>query len=574
MHQQQHHNCCEVYVHLFRRDLRTQDNTAFLECWDHARHRSASKPVYVLPLFIYDDTRQSDPNNNPYFSATAFAYMQRCLDDLDESLRSASALHAKQKKSRKVQLHPGLAREVLPACDKNEKNETNEADVIFRALSKLSPTVSKRSPQKKTKGSHGILYQLSRLYFNADLTPFARKRDADLIHALGVSDVSGPSQIEVHVSEDYTLVPLEDPDTKNQQGHPYRVFGMFYKKRHDFLQRVQPPRPFDVCYKYKDSGHKPPPLTYKGSKERENALRILHTIEQGAFADYERTRNDLELDTDPQGSSNIERSTTRLSAPLKFGCISIREAFTTFSKASEASSSSNPIDSPLVRQLLFREFYYRVAWFFPRVLQGMVVPGGKNSAFDLRLDGIRWKKDEEAFRKWREGATGTPLVDAGMRQLNETGFMHNRCRMVTAMYLCKDLWMDWREGERYFASRLTDYDPCQNSAGWQWSAGVGSDAAPYFRIMNPYVQQTRFDPHGRYVRLWLPEFRGVPEEADLSAILKNWEDADVRREAREKYSSLRDYPDPIVPDHTRAAREAVQLFKNHLSSTSQVKHSE
>ena len=147
-------------------------------------------------------------------------------------------------------------------------------------------------------------------------------------------------------------------------------------------------------------------------------------------------------------------------------------------------------------ELIWRNFYSQILWFFPHVV---------TRAFKPAFDNIRWENDQEHFKAWCNGMTGYPLVDAGMRELNQTGFMHNRVRMVVASFLCKHLLIDWRWGETYFAANLNDYDLASNNGGWQWASGSGCDAVPYFRIFNPELQAERFDPENIYIRKWIPE---------------------------------------------------------------------
>jgi len=315
------------------------------------------------------------------------------------------------------------------------------------------------------------------------------------------------------------------------------------------------------------------------------------------FAHYDRTRDDLAADV--HGTS-----TTRLSRHLKFGTISVREMYW-------AVFDAHGLHHPLLRELYFREFYYILAWHEPRVLAGQLKHGrsfstsepscpdeergeyARNEPFDRRFLGMAWRdvgpgsKGERLLRAWQEGRTGVPLVDAAMRQLNCTGFMHNRCRMVVAMYLTKELFIDWREGERYFASRLVDYDPVQNSAGWQWSASVGSDAAPYFRVFNPFVQQARFDPGAVYVRHWVPELDLlVGGDASKARALSKWDSEAVRswlrgnctqradtgnakaRKGRGNIVASTCYPDPILVDRRAAVEATKAAYRNHLSTSS------
>ncbi|WP_341841340.1 deoxyribodipyrimidine photo-lyase [Chitinophaga caseinilytica] len=182
--------------------------------------------------------------------------------------------------------------------------------------------------------------------------------------------------------------------------------------------------------------------------------------------------------------------TSRLSVHLRFGTVSIRELVRRATK----------LNDTFLKELIWREFYQMILWHFPDVV---------HASFKKEYDNIAWRNNEREFRAWCEGQTGYPIVDAGMRELNETGYMHNRVRMVTASFLTKHLLIDWRWGEAYFAKKLLDYDLAANNGGWQWAAGSGCDAAPYFRVFNPTLQAQKFDKEGKYIRKWVPEIDGL-----------------------------------------------------------------
>jgi deoxyribodipyrimidine photo-lyase len=181
--------------------------------------------------------------------------------------------------------------------------------------------------------------------------------------------------------------------------------------------------------------------------------------------------------------------TSKLGVHLRFGTISIRQL------AAYASTHSGTF----LNELIWRDFYHMILWHFPQV--------GTGKAFKPAYDGIEWRNDNGEFEKWCAGQTGYPIVDAGMRELNSTGFMHNRVRMIVASFLCKHLLLDWRLGEAYFAAKLLDFDLAANNGGWQWAAGSGCDAAPYFRIFNPALQTQKFDPKFSYIKKWVPEYQ-------------------------------------------------------------------
>jgi deoxyribodipyrimidine photo-lyase len=221
--------------------------------------------------------------------------------------------------------------------------------------------------------------------------------------------------------------------------------------------------------------------------------------------------------------------TSRMSMHLRFGTVSVRELFRT----------GDPLSDTWTNELIWREFYMQILWHFPHVA---------TSAFKSEYDRIPWRNNETEFYAWCEGRTGYPLVDAGMRELNATGFMHNRVRMVVASFLVKHLLIDWRWGEAYFAEKLLDFDLAANNGGWQWAAGCGTDAAPYFRIFSPVSQAERFDPAGTYVRRWVPELAKLP----TPALFEPWRHPQLLREFAPAYPST-----PLVD--LRASREAALL---------------
>jgi deoxyribodipyrimidine photo-lyase len=193
-------------------------------------------------------------------------------------------------------------------------------------------------------------------------------------------------------------------------------------------------------------------------------------------------------------------------------------------------------EHPLIRQLYWRDFFTHIAYYFPQVFE---------RAFLDKFVNLHWDNNPDYFQAWCDGKTGFPIVDAGMRELNATGFMHNRVRMITASFLVKDLHIDWRWGERYFAQHLVDYDPCVNNGNWQWAASTGCDAQPYFRIFNPWLQQLKFDRDCRYIYRWLPELQAFPRKT-----IHQWD----------KKHSACSYPTPII-DHARESRLAKARFK-------------
>ncbi|MEP6894737.1 MAG: FAD-binding domain-containing protein, partial [Chloroflexota bacterium] len=241
---------------------------------------------------------------------------------------------------------------------------------------------------------------------------------------------------------------------------------------------------------------------------------------------------------------------------LRFGMLGLRQA------VSAARQAMSP--SPLGRggrgegtgaevwlnELIWREFYIQILYHFPYVAK---------TAFNPALANIPWRNNETEFEAWKQGKTGVPIVDAAMRQLKEIGWMHNRARMIVASYLVKDLLIDWRWGEAWFMQNLLDGDPAANNGGWQWTAGTGTDAAPYFRIFNPVLQSAKFDPHGDYIRKWVHELRGVVDAKDIHT---PWENG----------IKVKGYPEqPIIERNKDRTLLAYQLSKNIGSEHAEVK---
>lgn len=248
-------------------------------------------------------------------------------------------------------------------------------------------------------------------------------------------------------------------------------------------------------------------------------------------------------------------NTSRFSADLRFGTLSIRELVHQCRlAASEAETAAQRKSvQTFLNELIWREFYMAILWHWPDVL---------DTEFQLQFRSLPWRwpdqhptprhdsaiSPEKAFQRWCEGTTGFPIVDAGMRQLAATGFMHNRLRMIVAMFLTKDLHLDWRLGEQFFMQNLVDGDIAANNGGWQWSAGVGADAAPWFRIQNPWIQTSKFDPDGDYIRTWVPELRDVPAAA-------------LARPPLPGTRLIPSYPSPIV-DHAKEREITLQMFRD------------
>ncbi len=265
-----------------------------------------------------------------------------------------------------------------------------------------------------------------------------------------------------------------------------------------------------------------------GEQEGQHILQMYIQGEQAPIYRYEEQRNFME-----------EEGTSRLSPYLRFGMLSANQAVLAALSAMANARTQEAYQSAEIwlNELIWREFYLSILYHYPFV---------QHDSFKPEFRKIAWRNDPWEFEAWCAGQTGYPIVDAAMRQLNQTGWMHNRGRMIVASFLVKDLLIDWRWGERWFMQQLIDGDPASNNGGWQWTAGTGTDAAPYFRIFNPVLQSQKFDPQGRYIRHWVPELRSVPLEYihqpwKMPSELQHWIGCEIGK----------NYPEPIV-DHKQA----------------------
>jgi deoxyribodipyrimidine photo-lyase len=310
-------------------------------------------------------------------------------------------------------------------------------------------------------------HEIAQVYANKDYEPYARKRDADIEAFLGKNDISFYSYKDQVIFEEGEVV-------KNDRS-PYTVFTPYRNKWMLSLEGspIVKPRPiqWDKFYKGKFSF---PGMTDIGF--RRSGIKV-PPFRASVLDDYAATRDYPSCPT------------SHIGPHLRFGTISIRQVV----------SGLKPKQATYLNELIWREFFMQILFHFPHVV---------HQNFKEAYNGIEWRNNEAEFEKWCAGQTGYPLVDAGMRQLNARGFMHNRVRMITASFLCKHLLIDWQWGEAYFAKKLLDYELASNNGNWQWAAGTGCDAAPYFRIFNPMTQAKKFDKDGSYIRQWVPELEG------------------------------------------------------------------
>ncbi len=323
--------------------------------------------------------------------------------------------------------------------------------------------VLKGTPQKVFRELTEI-YEVEAVYTNTDYEPYAIRRDRKIAQLLKEKNSA------FHSYKDQVI--FEKEEILKSDGTPYTVYTPYQKKWVDSLQTI-PIKVSDSLFQhFIKQKFAFPTLTAIGFEEVENNEIV-----------YKLPQNDYETGRD----FPTQEVTSQLSIPFRFGTVSIR-------KIAQFAIANH---FPFLRQLIWREFYMQILYHFPQVV---------TQNFKPQYDEVVWRNQPEEFQKWCKGMTGYPLVDAGMRQLNQTGKMHNRVRMVCASFLCKHLLIDWRWGEAYFARKLLDYDLALNNGNWQWVAGTGCDAAPYFRIFNPHTQLKKFDPNAEYIRKWIQDF--------------------------------------------------------------------
>ncbi|GGE61672.1 deoxyribodipyrimidine photo-lyase [Pedobacter psychrotolerans] len=313
-------------------------------------------------------------------------------------------------------------------------------------------------------------YDVAEVYTNHDYEPYARERDDNMAEFLRSEN------IEFKTFKDQVI--FEKGEILKADQTPYTVFTPYYKQWHaklnDFSTKAYPTKKH--FKNLLDIKHLPLP-SLKEMGFEVSRLQFPKIEYKSKLDDYAKERDFPAVE-----------GTTRIGLHLRFGTISIRKL------AKDAIAANSNV---WLSELAWREFYMMILWHFPY---------SASDSFKKQYDKIKWRNDEKEFKAWCEGNTGYPIVDAGMRQLNEIGWMHNRVRMVTASFLSKHLLIDWRWGEAYFANKLLDYEMASNVGGWQWAAGSGNDAAPYFRVFNPELQTKRFDPKFEYIKKWVPEF--------------------------------------------------------------------
>ena len=386
-------------------------------------------------------------------------------------------------------------------------NSKNDARVtfIYNQLQKINSEIEKQGSSLKVLLDKPLEafeklngeFEIAAVYTNNDYEQYAVQRDKE------VETFLKQKGIEFHSFKDHVI--FEHNEVLKDDGTPYTVFTPYSKKWKQKLENIEIPE--FPSQKHLHSLLKTTPFHFPEINEIgfvKSQIQIPEmNISEQLVRNYAEKRDLPALD-----------ATSKLGVYLRFGTISIREVTRIARNYSEV----------FLNELIWRNFFSNILWHFPHV---------ENKAFKPKYDFIQWRNSEKEFDLWCRGETGYPLVDAGMRELNETGFMHNRVRMVTASFLTKHLLIDWRWGEAYFAEKLLDFDLASNNGNWQWAAGCGCDAVPYFRVFSPDAQQKKFDPQAKYILKWVPEFGTVK------------------------------YHQPVV-DHTFARERVLRIYKKAL----------
>lgn len=392
-----------------------------------------------------------------------------------------------------------------------------------------------------------------KLFYNRDYTPFARKRDERVQGAL--------THMGVFVQVCKDLVLHEPGEILNKQGKPYAVFTP-YRRVWQTLPKENPyPFPNEVTMGagITELYSEPLPAVEQFDRKRPEGERWAGPL-FGERAARQRLKQFVQEDIhrykENRDFPGVD-GTSRLSFALKAGTLSIRTVYHVVLEAlTEARGEEVASIEAFLTELIWREFYQQVLYNHPHTIEHAFLP---------QFEDVSWENKDSLFECWCSGLTGYPIVDAAMRQLNETGWMHNRLRMIAASFLTKDLLIDWRKGMAYFAKQLIDCDEAANAGGWQWSASTGTDPQPYFRIFNPVSQGEKFDPDGIFVKKYLPELQHVP----LQYIHKPWEMPQSLQEQSGCVIGL-DYPPPCV-DHAQRRKLALSLFQEakdrHLTKT-------
>lgn len=394
--------------------------------------------------------------------------------------------------------------EILQDLPKNDARVT----FIFESLQKMRSELQENGSSLAIyNGNPEEIFQkliselnIQHVITNHDYEPYALERDEKIKKLLSEESIG------FHTFKDQVV--FEKSEIVKSDGTPYLVYTPYMKVWKETFKKNMVENAYKTSEFFQNLIQKSdlPNLSLKDIGFTKSDLEVPeYDVSSNTIQEYEKKRN-----------FPSEDATSHLGPHLRFGTVSIRKMM------KKAIAEKNEV---FWQELIWREFFMQILWHFPETV---------NNAFKKQYDRIEWRNNKDEFEMWKEGKTGYPMVDAGMRQLNESGYMHNRVRMVVASFLCKHLLIDWRWGEAYFAEKLLDYELSSNIGNWQWAAGTGVDSAPYFRIFNPIIQFEKFDKDKKYVKKWIPEL-----------------DKDS-------------YPNPVV-DHKEARERCLSVYKKALS---------
>jgi len=431
-------------------------------------------------------------------------------------------------------LEPELLSQAAPKRRDFLLNALADLDVQLRKLG--SRLILRQGPALDALSALTAELGSLRVFAQEDFSPYARKRDAEIARRWDLSLL--PGQVLRHPD-----------DILKADGAPYVVFTPYKRVWYerglptpaDLLPApdILPPLPADLKSAPLPAAAPVPafPATAQTAQQR-----LSDFLDQGLLH-YQSQRDRLDLD-----------GTSRLSPYLRFGLLSTRECFAraqvTFPQA-KTDAARQEIRT-WMDELVWREFYSAILYHFPKVMQGPFREGYAR---------IAWREAPADLQAWQQGQTGYPVVDAALRQLLATGWMHNRGRMIAASFLAKDLLINWQEGEAWFMANLVDGDPAANNGGWQWTAGTGTDAAPYFRVFNPVLQGKKFDPNGEYIAQWVPELAGLPPKFRHEP----WK-LSPAQQSQYHFRPGQTYPERIV-DHAEARERALEAYQAALSNS-------
>lgn len=388
--------------------------------------------------------------------------------------------------------------------DTLESKADARVEFIHREIVRLSEELNKKGAMLDVRVGKPIDvwkklvedYKVELVYANRDYEPYARERDRK------VNEFLRERGIGFKTKKDHVI--FEKDEILKKDGKPYTVNTPYNRAWKNLLNPFYlKPYPSESLNHWRQQNYRTPPTLTELEFKPTSIPFPQRALDEAIVKNYHQYRD-----------IPCQQGTTRMSVHLRFGTVSIRKLVDTAMRLNEK----------YLNELIWREFYQAILWHFPKV---------KDQPFNQRYRRIQWRNNEEEFEKWKQGKTGYPMVDAGIRELNETGFMHNRARMITASFLTKHLLIDWRWGEAYFANKLLDFELASNNGGWQWAAGTGVDAVPYFRIFNPAIQADKFDKEKKYICQWIPECN-TPH-----------------------------YPKPMV-EHKMARKRAIEAYKEAL----------